>query len=82
MTKTIQNLIKKQLGKEALKTIMEGSPEFIGNELYGQVIFCYQGQECEYYLDTSHPLIRQVEADKEFTDFQDLLDEIDGENDD
>lgn len=79
MTESMQKLIKKQLGKEVLKTIMEGSPEFLGNEFYGQVIFYYRGQECEYYLDTSPPLIRQCESDKEFTDFQDLLDEIDGD---
>jgi hypothetical protein len=68
--------ILQTLGHNALKTIKKGNPEIVNCGLFQVVNFWVNGQECEYFFDTEPPLLRQVESDKEFTNFNQLLSEI------
>lgn len=61
------------LGNDALHEIIVGSPEIVPE--IDAVVFWYRGLECEYYFDTSPPLLRIVESDKEFTSFDQLTEE-------
>ena len=75
ITKTIENLVITQLGKMAWENIAKGDPT-IAN---GYVYFWVLGQECAWGIDTDPVLLIQLETDKEFLTFHDLLEEISGE---
>lgn len=62
------------LGTDALHEILVGSPEIVPE--IDAVVFWYRGLECEYYFDTSPPLLRIVESDKEVFSFDQLIQEI------
>jgi hypothetical protein len=71
-----QQTIKTELGEDALKVILEGTPKleyFFNFEL---LFFTVKGKECEYLLDSDPPHFYLGEEDKEFTKFEDLLNEI------
>lgn len=71
----LQSAIQQQLGREALRCILQGF-EVLDLPSFSVVRFWVHGHECEYYLDTDPPLLLQVETDKEFTTFNQLLEEI------
>lgn len=75
----IKQAIAMRLGTEALNTILQGDPKHFVLEVDGQdveaVNFWYHGQECDLYLIDPY-IIRQVEADKTFYSYQDLIEEI------
>ena len=75
ITKTIENLVITQLGKIAWENIAKGDPVVSGGYLY----FWLRGQECAWGINTNPVLLMQLETDKEFTNFSDLLEEISGE---
>lgn len=68
--------ILQTLGHSALQQIQAGNPQVIDLGYVQLVQFWLYGQECEYYFDTEPILLRQVEADKEFTSFDSLTYEI------
>lgn len=69
--------ILQNLGNDALHEILVGSPEIVTVVTENDaVVFWYRGLECEYYFDTSPPLLRIVESDKEVTSFDQLTQEI------
>jgi hypothetical protein len=68
--------ILQTLGYSALLKIQDGNPQVINLGWCELVQFWLYGQECEYYFDTEPILLRQVEADKEFTTFDQLIKEI------
>lgn len=79
MNQYLQSHIQETLGQEALHQILN-SGEVVplpGGFVIG---FWVYGHQCEYYPHTFPPLLRQVETDKEFTSYQQLLEElIDGQ---
>ena len=76
MTQQQTQDILQALGQHALETIKKGKPEIVDCGLFQVVNFWVNGQECEYFFDTEPPLLRQVEADKEFNTFDQLLEEV------
>jgi hypothetical protein len=64
------------LGHKALVSINNGNPELIETETFAAVAFWVNGIECEYFFNTSPPLLRIVETDKEVSTFDQLLSEI------
>lgn len=79
---TIKQAITFRVGTVALDIIEGGDPELFIIEVDGQdveaVNFWYRGQECDLYLIDPY-ILRQVEADKTFHNFQDLIEEITNE---
>lgn len=75
---TIRYEIVKTLGENALQAIEDGHPTIIDCGDFQVVKFWYRGQECEFYPLTLPVLLRQVETDKEFIDFNQLQEAIDG----
>jgi len=75
ITKTIENLAITQLGKMAWENIAKGDPSVCD----GYVYFWVLGQECAWGINTNPVLLMQLETDKEFLTFHDLLEEISGE---
>jgi len=73
---SLKDTIIQQLGKMAWETIYKGHP-FIAN---GYVYFWIRGHECAWGIDTNPVLLMQLETDKEFSDFTDLLEEICGKS--
>jgi hypothetical protein len=75
----LKQAIAFRVGTEALKIIESGDPEHFILEVDGQDVeainFWYCGQECDLYLIDPY-IARQVEADKTFYSFQDLIEEI------
>jgi hypothetical protein len=77
MPNYIAQAIKSDLGTDALAQILKAYEV----EEYGDFVlvrFWVSGHECEYYPGTEPLLLRQVETDKEFTSFDQLLEEING----
>ena len=71
-----QQTIKAELGEDALKVILKGSPKleyFFNFEL---LFFTVKGKECEYLLGSDPTHLYMGEEDKEFVSFEDLLNEI------
>ena len=68
--------ILQTLGYSALLKIQDGNPQVIDLGYVQLVQFWLYGQECEYYFDTEPILLRQVETDKEFATFDQLIKEI------
>jgi hypothetical protein len=68
--------ILQTLGHNALETIKKSSPQVVDCGLFKLVNFWVSGQECEYFFDTEPPLLRQVETDKEFANFNQLIQEL------
>jgi len=68
--------ILQTLGQHALEAIQKGNPEVVDCGVFQTVTFWINGHECEYFFDTEPPLLRQVEADKEFSNFDHLLQEL------
>jgi hypothetical protein len=75
ITTTIKDLVITQLGECAWENIAKGDPVVSGGYLY----FWLRGQECAWGIDTDPVLLIQLETDKEFLTFHDLLEEIRGE---
>lgn len=73
-------VVSKELGKDALKTILKGRPRLveINCEItsYHLLLFWVNNHLCQYYLGTYPPLLMLPEEDKEFTCFEDLINEI------
>jgi hypothetical protein len=68
--------IIKNLGWKALQYIVNGKPEIIKTDAFCAIAFWVKGIECEYFFNSSPPLLRIVEPDKECPDFDFLLQEI------
>lgn len=64
------------LGHNALVSINNGNPELIETDAFSAIAFWVRGIECEYFFNTSPPLLRIVETDKEVSNFDQLLEEI------
>jgi len=75
MNPTIAANIEIVLGLDAL-TYIRNSFEVIELPDFTIIRFWLLGHECEYYPDTDPILLRQVETDKEFVTFEQLLEEI------
>lgn len=71
-----QQTIKQELGEEALKVILEGNPEAIYIANHELLLFTVKGNDCEYLLGSDPTYIYMGDEDKEFTCFEDLLNEI------
>lgn len=75
----IKQAIAFRVGTQALNTILQGDPQHFILEVDGEdveaVNFWYLGQECDLYLIDPY-IIRQVETDKTFHSYQDLIEEI------
>jgi hypothetical protein len=65
-----------RLGQKALFYIACGNPKVIYCGELEFVSFWLYGQECEYHFHTDPPLLMQVETGKEFTGFNQLLEEV------
>lgn len=65
----LRPVIVAQLGPSAWTYINAGSPE-IHN---GYVHFWMYSHECVWGIDTSPPLLMQLETDQEFATFEDLI---------
>jgi hypothetical protein len=77
MPNYIAQAIKSDLGTDALAQILKAY-ELIECLEFILVRFWIFGHECEYYPGTEPLLLRQVETDKEFETFDQLLEEING----
>jgi hypothetical protein len=75
MPKHIADSIAADLGLEAL-TYISKAYELLDIPGFAVVRFWLFGHECEYYLHTEPALLYQVETDKEFTTFNQLLEEL------
>jgi hypothetical protein len=73
---SLKELVITQLGKMAWEHIRKGHPT-IAN---GYVWFWIDGQECAWGIDTAPVLLMQLESEKEFSTFTELLEEIRGES--
>lgn len=71
---SLKDIVITQLGKMAWEHISKGHPVIAD----GYVYFWICGQECAWGIDTNPVLLMQIESDKEFSAFPELLQEIYG----
>lgn len=76
MTEQQRYDIVSKLGHKALIYVSNGNPQIIETQAFSAVAFWVRGIECEYFFNTSPPLLRIVETDKECPSFDFLLKEI------
>jgi peptide subunit release factor RF-3 len=76
LTPETQQTIKQELGEEALKVILENDAQTLFIADYELLLFTVKRNDCEYLLGSDPTYIYMGDEDKEFTCFEDLLNEI------